>query len=63
MHYAPTSNSMATSVEDAFMPKDNTVTPEDGEMNEIDQVQTVLPDDQTTEGPSKGCCASEPEGP
>ena len=35
-HYAPTSNSIATSVDDVFMPKDNTVIPEDGEMNEID---------------------------
>ena len=33
--YAPTNNSMATSVEDVFMPKDNTVIPEDGEMNEL----------------------------
>ena len=38
-------------------------------MNEIDceleefKLQMILPDDQTTEEPSKGCCASEPKGP
>ena len=32
-HYAHTSNSMATSLNDVFMPKDNTVVPEDGEIN------------------------------
>ena len=51
------------------MPKDNTVILEDGEMNEIDReleefkLQMILPDDQTTEEPSKGCYASEPKGP
>ena len=55
--------------DDVFMPKDNTVILEDGEMNEIDReleefkLQMILPDDQTTEEPSKGCCASEPKGP
>ena len=34
-HYAHTSNSMATSQDDVFMPKDSTVILEDGEMNEI----------------------------
>ena len=38
-------------------------------MNKIDRkleefkLQTILPDDQTTGEPSRGCCASEPEGP
>ena len=46
----------------------NTVILEDGEMNEIDHwwaggVQMILTDDQTTEEPFKGSCASEPEGP
>ena len=36
-HYAHTSNAMATSLDDVFMPKDNTVILEDGEMNEIDR--------------------------
>ena len=36
-HYAHTSNSMATSQDDVFMPKDSTVILEDGEMNEIDR--------------------------
>ena len=36
-HYAHTSSSMATSQDDVFMLKDNTVILEDGEMNEIDR--------------------------
>ena len=36
-HYAHISNSMATSQDDVFMPKDSTVILEDGEMNEIDR--------------------------
>ena len=36
-HYAHTNNSMATSQEDVFMPKDSTVILEDGEMNEVDR--------------------------
>ena len=36
-HCAHTSNSMATSQDDVFMLKDNTVILEDGEMNEIDR--------------------------
>ena len=35
-HYVHTSNSMGTSLDDVFMPKDNTVVPEDDEINEID---------------------------
>ena len=35
-HCAHTSNSMATSQDDVFMPKDNTVILEDGKMNGID---------------------------
>ena len=46
--------------DDVFLPKDNTVILEDGEMNEIDR---ELNSSHTTEEPSKGCCASEPEGP
>ena len=36
-HYAHTSNSIATSQDDLFVPKNNTVILEDGEMNEIDR--------------------------
>ena len=34
---AHTSNAMATSLDDVLMPKDNTVIPEDGVMDEIDR--------------------------
>ena len=36
-HCAHISNSMATSQDDVFIPKDNTVILEDGKMNEIDR--------------------------
>ena len=50
------------------MPKDNTVILEDGEMNEIDREleefkRFCLIITETTEEPSKDCCASEPGGP
>ena len=41
-HYAETSNSMATSQDDVFMPKDSTVILEDGEMNETDRKLEVF---------------------
>ena len=34
-HYVHASNSVATSLDDVFMPKDNAVIPGDGETNEI----------------------------
>ena len=54
--------------DDVFMPKDNAVILEDGEMIEIDREleefkRFCLMIKSCTEEPSKGCCESEPEGP
>ena len=55
--------SNVTTLDDVFMPKDDTVNPEDGEMDEIGGIQKIQPDEHTTGELSKGCCESEPEGP